>query len=421
MKRMSSWAALTLGLLTAGACAPAEAPEEATSEPAPGMAAGGSTAPYIYVWARDQDGTDSDFLAVFDADPASPDYGRLVSTALVGAVVRAHHTEHFMPEGDRLFVNGFRSGQSFVINLADPTAPFVEASLTNAGPYTYPHSFERTPDGNVLATFQNRGAPDSGAGGLVELDPLGNYLRGTDAADSVDPELRPYSLAPIPSLDRVVTTTGDMWGKLEGRSFQIWRMSDLSLIQTVLLPPGSRGDENLDVAEARVLDDGRTVIITTFRCGMYTVTGLDADAPEVELVQTFPFESYDAGDECGLPWLRGHFWVQTVQSSNSLVVLDLSDPHRPRQVSELKLGEGVLPHWISGELGGDRIVLTGDGDWLAGRAVLLRLDPDTGELSLIEDFRTPGAAVPGADMSRASWPHGETGAAVPHGAVFSRD
>ncbi len=420
MKRRSSWSALTLGLLGAGACAPAEAPEEAPSEAVEGMAAG-SAARHIYVWARDEDGTDSDFLAVFDADPTSPDYGRLVSTAAVGAVVQAHHSEHVMPEGDRLFVNGFRSGQSFVINLADPAAPFVEASFTNAGPYTYPHSFERTPDGNVLATFQNRGDSDSGAGGLVELDPLGNYVRGTAAADPVDPELRPYSLAPIPGLDRIVTTTGDMWMKLEGRSFQIWRMTDLSLVQTVLLPPGPRGDENLDVAEARVLDDGKTVIVTTFRCGMYTVTGVDTDEPVVELVWTFPFESYDVGDECGLPALRGRFWVQTVQKSNSLVVLDLSDPHRPRQVSELVLGEGILPHWISGEVGGDRIVLTGDGDWLAGRAVLLHLDPETGGLSVIEDFRTPGAAVPGADMSRASWPHGDTGPAVPHGAVFSRD
>ena len=79
-----------------------------------------------------------------------------------------------------------------------------------------------------------------------------------------------------------------------------------------------------------------------------------------------------------------------------------------------------MPHWISAEVGGDRIVLTGDGAWLAGRAVLLHLDPATGKLSLIEDFQTPGAASPGADMNREVWPHGNTGPAIPHGAVFSR-
>ena len=194
----------------------------------------------------------------------------------------------------------------------------VEASFSNAGPYTYPHSFERTPEGNVLATFQNRGDKESGAGGLVELDPLGNYVRGTDAADPVDPELRPYSLSLLPGVDRVVTTTGDMWQELQGRSFQVWRWSDLSLLKTVLLPPGPRGDENPDVAEARVLDDGKTVIVTTFRCGMYTVTGVDSDEPTVELVQTFPFESFEAGDECELPVLSGRFWVQTVQATKAL-------------------------------------------------------------------------------------------------------
>ena len=169
-----------------------------------------------------------------------------------------------------------------------------------------------------------------------------------------------------------------------------------------------------------MLDNGKTVIVTTFRCGMYTVTGLESDEPVVELVQTFPFESYDAGDECGLPVLSGRFWVQTVQGANALVVLDLSDPHRPQQVSELVLGDDVLPHWISGEVGGDRLVLTGSGNWLDGRAVFLHLDPGTGALSVIENFRTPGAAFPGADMNREEWPHGNTGAAIPHGAVFSR-
>jgi hypothetical protein len=107
----------------------------------------------------------------------------------------------------------------------------------------------------VLATFQNKGAPDSGAGGLAELDPLGIFLRGTDAADPVDPELRPYSLAPVPNLDRVVTTIGDMWQKLMGRSVQIWRLFNLALLKSVLHSPGPRGDENIDVAEARLLDE----------------------------------------------------------------------------------------------------------------------------------------------------------------------
>ena len=375
---------------------------------------------YLYVWARDRGQQQTDFFSVFDADPGSGTYGQLLSTVPMGMVANAHHSEHVMPEGDRLFMNGFMTGNSFVVNVADPRAPVIEAAFTNAGPYTYPHSFERIPGGNLLATFQNMGEPESGAGGLVELDPLGGIVRGSDATDPVDPELRPYSLAPIPALDRVVTTTGDMWMKLEGRSVQIWRLSDLSLLKTILLPPGPRGDEHLDVAEARVLEDGKAVVVTTFHCGMYVLTGVDTDDPVLEFVYSFPFESYDAGDECGLPWRIGDYWIQTVQKTSSLHVLDISDPHEPLPVSELFIGKDEDPHWISGELGGNRIALTGSGDWLDGRVILLHLNPDNGELSVIEDFRSPGSGLPGADMNRESWPHGDNGPAVPHGVVFSR-
>ncbi len=375
---------------------------------------------YLYVWAADAGGTDSDFVSVWDVNPASQSYGQLISTVEVGTIAVAHHTEHFMPEGDLFFVNGFMTGKSFVINVANPLRPVVASAFSSAGPYTYPHSFERTPTGTVLATFHNKGEKDSEAGGLVELDPMGGYIRGSDAADQKDPELRPYSVTPIATIDRVVTTTGDMWGKLEGRSVQIWRMSDLKLLHTVLLPPGPRGDENLDVAEARLLADGKTVIVTTFRCGMYVLSDIDTENPQVTLVKSFPFTSYDAGDQCSVPWRSGKYWVQTNEGTSSLVVLDVSDPYHPKEVDELVLDGPVRPHWISGEVGGNRIALTGRKGWLAGRVVLLQLDPTNGKLTIIEDLRSPGSAYPGLDMTREQWPHGKTGASIPHGAVFSR-
>jgi hypothetical protein len=413
---------LVLAVLTLTACSKTEEQHEISTSPVPGpvMEDTAVLARYLYVWARDRGKEQTDFFSVFDVDPGSETYGHLLSTVPMGIAANAHHSEHFMPEGDLLFMNGFMTGNSFVVNVADPLAPAIESHFTNAGPFTYPHSFERIPGGNVLSTFQNIGEPESGAGGLVELDPLGQFVRGTDAVDPVDPDLRPYSLAPIPELDRVVTTTGDMWMKLEGKSVQIWRLSDLTLLKTILLPPGPKGDEHLDVAEARLLDDGKTVVVTTFHCGMYVLTGVDSDDPAIEFVHSFPFESYDAGDGCGVPWRYGDFWIQTVEKSSSLHVLDISDPHHPVEVSTLFVGKGEDPHWISGELGGNRIALTGSGEWLDGRVILLQLDQDNGKLSVIEDFRSPGADRPGADMNRESWPHGDNGPAVPHGTVFSR-
>ena len=370
---------------------------------------------FLYVWAAQADSDGRSFFAVIGADPASPDYGEILATSQVGETGRAHHTEHVMPAGDRLFANAFSAGRTYVFNVENPLAPWVEATFTNAGPYTFPHSFERTPEGNVLATFQNQGDGHGVAGGLVELDPQGNLVQAADAADPADPELLPYSVTLLPAKGLAVTTTADMRGELFGRSFQVWAWPDLDLRHTVLLPEGPRGDEHIDVAEARVLDDGETVIVTTFRCGMYVVNGLSSDQPSAEHIYTFPWESYEKGDECGLPLVMGRFWVQTVNATHSLAVLDMSDPHQPELVHELFFGETALPHWISAEPGGDRIVLTGEGS-LMGKVLIVRMDRETGELSVVDDFRSRGAAEPGVVLKLDA----EGDPARPHGVVFSR-
>jgi hypothetical protein len=369
---------------------------------------------YLYVWAADPDSSDSDFLAVIDVDSTSPSYGHVMATTPVGRSAGAHHTEHVMPEGDKLFVNGFRSGWSWVIDVSDPLQPSVASGFKGAGPYTSPHSFERTPEGTVLATFQNRGPGNDAPGGLVELDTLGSLIRGSDAADPTDPELRPYSLAISPALDRVVTTTSDMRPGNTASSIQIWRLSDLELLQTVMLPPGPKGDEHIYPAEPRFLANGRTLIVTTFNCGMYLVRGVETDDPQVQHIYTLPREK----EECSLPVLAGRYWVQTVDHSHSIVVFDMIDPADPVVVDELVFDGAAEPHWISLEPGGNRIVLTGYKD-LAGYVMMLHIDSATGRLSVIEGFGESGV-FPGVDMNRAEWPHGTTGPAVPHGAVFAR-
>jgi hypothetical protein len=51
--------------------------------------------------------------------------------------------------------------------------------------------------------------------------------------------------------------------------------------------------------------------------------------------------------------------------------------------------------------------------------MLATLDPQSGRLDLDRTFREPGAEHAGVFFGRTTWPHGDTGAAIPHGAVFS--
>ena len=387
-------------------CAPVDSESPAPSEIAPTV----SSSPYLYVWAGAENDEDSDFLAVIDADPGSERYGEILASVPVGLKGGAHHSEHVMPGGDTLFVNSFTAGTSFLIDLSNPLDPSVASSFREMGEYTYPHTFERLPGGNVLVTFQTKGAGNEVAGGLVELDPAGVFVRASDAADPVDPELRAYSVTPIPTIDRAVSTTSDMNIEAEGTSFQVWRLSDLTLLKTVRLPEGPLGYEHRDPAEVRLLTDSTTAIMTTFTCAMYLLHDLDTNTPRAELIHVLPWETYDT-DECGIPLTRGRFWVQTYAHAggSSLVSMDISDPSSPVVVDEFVMEEPWWPHWISMEPTGDRIVVTSGKGATLYRVLIVRLDSETGRLELDSAFRDPGSEEAGVTFDRTSWPHGDAG------------
>jgi hypothetical protein len=234
----------------------------------------------------------------------------------------------------------------------------------------------------------------------------------------VDTAVRPYSVTPLPAIDRAVSTTTDMHGVLTGSSFQVWRLSDLTLLHTVPLPTGPRGNEQLDPAEIRALDDG-TVILTTFRCAMYRLTGLDGDAPAAELIYSWNWTAYEA-DACALGVSRGRWWVQAVanRAASALVTLDLRDPSSPVEVARYPMGRWTRPHWLAIDPKADRVVLTSGAGRTQFRVLVFTLDRATGALAVDSTFRAPGDSIPGVTFDRPSWPHGAAGAAAPHGAVF---
>lgn len=383
-------------------------------------------ADFLYVWTGDADTLDSDFLAVIDVRRGSPTYARVVSTVPVGVrATRPHHTEHQLERDRVLFANGFKAGRTFRFDLSRRDRPRLIGSFTELGGFSFPHSFVQLEGGNVLATFQGRGATNSPPGGLVELDREGRLVRATSArAEAFDSaQLRPYSLAVLPAIDRVVSTSTDMVGDF-GAHLQVWRLSDLALLHTIELPATKAGDGHLHLASAtsrseehhlfpgepRVLSDGRTVLLATFTCGFYRVTGIEGPSPQVTFVQAF------GGENCAVPVLVGSLWVQTVPDEHALVTLDVSDPTRPREVSRIRFDSTFTPHWLAFDEGGSRFVVN-DG---RRRLFLVRFDRRTGALEIDQAFRDSAATTAGVSFARVRWPHGESGEAVPHGSVFAR-
>jgi hypothetical protein len=375
---------------------------------------------YLFVWAGDDAKKSSDFLAVIDADAKSAHYGQVVaSVAVPGPSGTPHHTELEMPPSGFLLANAFESGRTMLFDLRQPLHPSLVTSFGDLDGYMHPHTYVRLPNGHALATFQYHGGhdPKSDGGGIVEFDERGHLIRSGSAMDAAAKTelIRPYSLVAVPALDRIVSTNTSMHFKSDGetRTVQVWRLSDLKLSRTLVLPPGPRRSEQQDPGEPHLLANGKTVLIHTFNCGLYQLDGVESDRPSVRHLKTFD------GNECGVPLLIGHYWLQTLTSVHALATYDISYATHIREVSRVTFDDKQRPHWIAPDADGRRIVLN-SGEYGDHRLFMLSFDPQTGALTLDERFRDAGSKQAGVSMDGKSWPHGFQGDSYPHGTVFSR-
>lgn len=394
----------------------------ATCTTQPKTTVGASPSPrYLFAWAGDEDRKDSDFLAVIDLTRQGDHYGTIVATLPVGEKgIWPHHTEHILSPTGTLFANGFAGNRNFVFDLRDPLHPKVVERFSGVGDLSFIHSFARLPNGHVLATFQGHGRNNEAPGGIAELDAKGHLVQSRSAADSSADQsaLRPYSLAVVPSLDRVVVALTYMpiptWHPLRpsvehdhsGNQVQVYRLSDLSLIKTIRLS-GNDGPN-----EPRTLGDGRTVLVNTGACKLYRVVGLEGDDPRVELVHAEPTTG------CAMPVVIGGYWIQASAPDHRVFTLDVRDLQHVRAVSSVTFDERQRPHWLSTD-GYSRIVVVNEPAATAERRIwMLRVNNATGQLALDSAFRDAGSTRPGIAFDRTTWPHGATGPAVPHGTVF---
>lgn len=191
------------------------------------------------------------------------------------------------------------------------------------------------------------------------------------------------------------------------------QLSDLKLLRTVALPAGPGGSEHQNPGELKVLEDGKTVIVHTFSCGLYQLEGIETDNPRVRHRRTFE------GTDCAVPLRIGRFWVQTLATTHALASFDLSDLAQIREVSRLTFDDKQKPHWIASDENGQRIIMN-SGEYGEHRLFIVNFDQKSGKLELDTRFRDPGSDRPGVSMDGKGWPHGFRGDAYAHGAVFSR-
>ncbi|MFW6010310.1 MAG: selenium-binding protein SBP56-related protein [Gemmatimonadota bacterium] len=174
----------------------------------------------LYVWTRDADARDSDFLAVVDVDPASDRFGEIIDVEPTGSAGNEAHHFGYTAAANRIFAGGLFSNRLFIYDVGgDPRSPELlrTVDLDHTG-YSGPHTLYAVPDGVLLAML---GTPDGGGpAALVKVDDDGRFVEAypQQGHDGVPEHM--YDVGVKPEMNRMITSS---WAhpqhvKMEGGS-----------------------------------------------------------------------------------------------------------------------------------------------------------------------------------------------------------
>lgn len=160
----------------------------------------------LYVWTRDADHQESDFLAVVDVDPESETFGEIIATAPTGSAANEVHHFGYNVDADRIFGGAIASNTVYIYDVGtEPRSPRLirQVQLDETG-YSGPHSVFAIPGGVMLAML---GTVDGGGpGALVVLDDTGDFI---EAFPVVHPDSTlglMYDVGVKPGMKRMVTS-----------------------------------------------------------------------------------------------------------------------------------------------------------------------------------------------------------------------
>lgn len=371
-----------------------------------------------------------DFFVTFDLTKGEP----VGSTPIGHAGSMPHHTEYELPEpGQLLWANAHHAEEILLLDWSNPAKIRIAARLKPPPPLRFPHDFKRLSDGAMIVGFlRSEGtSPEAGDdtnpgghGGLAEYRADGTLVRTSSAAAAGLPHpVRPYAILEIDKGRRLVTTSAAMMEKSSADVVQIWRRADLKLLHTLVVPAGKdpAGKPVPAAASApfaaKAMTDG-SILVSTYGCGFYRLVGAEGDKPKITHVTTIsPGTPSEARGSCGVPSMRGRYWVHPIGKEGRVAVYDVANPRLPKQVFSLRVPEGFAPHWTAFDPLSDRLVVGAEAG-MEEAMVVLRMDNATGALRFDEQLVDLKGRRGFLDFARTAWPHGTTGKAWAHAALF---
>jgi selenium-binding protein 1 len=193
----------------------------------------------LYVWTRDGDHKESDFLAVLDADPKSPSYGKVIATAPTGSPANEAHHFGYTAKADRIFGAGMFTNKLFIYDVErDPRKPRL-ISTVDLDPtgYSGPHTMYAVPEGVLIAMLGAVGG--GGPGALILLDNNGKFKK---AWPVVRPDGQPgymYDVGVKPEMNRMITSSWAHPGHIKagdhpqhsGKEVVVWDWKTKKILQ----------------------------------------------------------------------------------------------------------------------------------------------------------------------------------------------
>jgi selenium-binding protein 1 len=324
---------------------------------------------FVYVWTLGIEGLGdgSDKLVTIGANPARPDYGKVVSQLSVGGRHEAHHAG-FTDDRRQLWAGGLDTSQIFVFDLAsDPANPklvntirdFVEKS----GGVVGPHTFYPIP-GRMLISALSNAADNGGKTALVEYTNDGSYVRtiwlpagaeyGYDLR--VNPHLNRMLTSSFAGRDNYMRPLGELLKDAEamkrfGNTMVVWDFHARKPLQTLAVPGAP-----LEIRWAQGPRHEYAFTSTALTSKLWGVFRKDDGTFEaVELA--------DIGDPAKVPLpvdislsSDDRFLFVDSFMDGTVRVFDVAEPRKPKLVLEQKLGSQL--NMVSQSWDGKRLYFT---------------------------------------------------------------
>lgn len=387
LSSVSSVAVLGLTALAAGFMPTASQADETCMSPYMAKIVGQED--FVYVWTLGLEGLgdEQDKLVTISVNPASPTYGKVVHVLSVGGRNEAHHSGLTDDRG-YLWAGGLDSNKIFIFDVhTDPAAPKLHKVITNfvdkTGGMVGPHTFYALP-GRIMITALSNNVDHGGRTGMAEYtnegefvaaywNPTDDNLRGAKKSGQFADGYG-YDVRALPRRNIMLTSSFTGWSnymmdfgqmlsdseamKRFGNTMVLWDLHTRKA-KKVFDVPGAP----LEIRCAWQATNNYCFTTTALTSQIFLIYEDDKGEWHADAVADIgdpakvplPVDISITADDQGL-------WVQTFMDGKTRY-FDISNPHKPKQIYEEKIGAQV--NMISQSWDGKRAYFTTSllGNW----------------------------------------------------------